>query len=94
MHVNTYLDTIPVTQQKPDGPAPMVEIGGKAAMKLQFRDVANFIHPSYRGRTGIRYIKKTLDTEMGWECYARMCASVIVFARFADSTFDSITRKP
>jgi len=36
----------------------------RAAIKLQFRDVDNFIHPDYRGRTDIRYISKTLATKL------------------------------
>lgn len=36
----------------------------KAAIKLQFRDVDNFIHKDYRNRSDIRYIKKTMDTKM------------------------------
>jgi len=35
----------------------------RAAIKLQFRDVDSFIHPSYKG-TQTRYIKKTEDTEL------------------------------
>ena len=34
----------------------------RAAIKLQFRDVDNFIHKDFRDRTDIRYIKKTMDT--------------------------------
>jgi N-acetylneuraminate synthase len=36
----------------------------KAALKLQFRDVDNFIHNDFKDRVDIRYIKKTLDTKM------------------------------
>ena len=36
----------------------------RATIKLQFRDVDNFIHPKFRDRTDIRYIKKTLDTKL------------------------------
>jgi sialic acid synthase SpsE len=36
----------------------------RAAIKFQLRDVDNFIHKDFRGRTDIRYIKKTLDTQM------------------------------
>ena len=32
----------------------------RAAIKLQFRDVENFIHRDYRDRQDIRYIKKTV----------------------------------
>lgn len=40
--------------------------GVRAAMKLQFRDIDTFIHKDFRGRTDIRYIKKTLDTQLSW----------------------------
>jgi len=36
----------------------------RAAIKLQFRDVERFIHKDFRTRSDIRYIKKTLDTQM------------------------------
>jgi N-acetylneuraminate synthase len=40
--------------------------GVRAAMKLQFRDVDRFIHKDFRHRTDIRYIKKTIDTQLSW----------------------------
>ena len=39
----------------------------RAAIKLQFRDVDNFIHKDFLKRDDIRYIKKTLDTKMSKE---------------------------
>ena len=36
----------------------------RAAIKLQFRDVDNFVHKEFRGREDIRYVKKTLDTRL------------------------------
>ncbi|MDD4937795.1 MAG: N-acetylneuraminate synthase family protein [Candidatus Shapirobacteria bacterium] len=36
----------------------------RAAIKLQFRDVDNFIHPDYLNRTDVRYIGKTLSTKL------------------------------
>jgi sialic acid synthase SpsE len=38
--------------------------GVRASIKLQFRDVDSFIHPEFRERSDIRYIKKTLDTKL------------------------------
>ena len=38
--------------------------GVRAAIKLQFRDVNSFIHKDFRDRQDIRYIKKTVDTEL------------------------------
>lgn len=36
----------------------------RAAIKLQLRNVESFIHRDFRDRTDIRYIKKTLDTQL------------------------------
>ena len=36
----------------------------RATIKLQFRDVENFIHKDFRDRADIRYIKKTQDTRL------------------------------
>jgi len=48
----------------------------RAAIKLQFRDVENFIHKDFRDRPDVRYIKKTLDTRMSKEDYATLIAAV------------------
>jgi len=42
----------------------------RAAIKLQFRDVERFIHKDFRERQDIRYIKKTLDTQLTKKEYA------------------------
>jgi N-acetylneuraminate synthase len=39
----------------------------RATIKLQFRDVHNFVHKDFKDRTDIRYIKKTLDTRLSKE---------------------------
>src|SRR5476651_1983068 len=36
----------------------------RAAIKVQLRDVDSFIHKDFRDRSDIRYIKKTVDTQM------------------------------
>lgn len=41
----------------------------KASIKLQFRDVDRFIHKDFRDRGDIRYIKKTLDTQLSKNDY-------------------------
>jgi sialic acid synthase SpsE len=48
----------------------------RATIKLQFRDVDNFIHKDFRDRQDVRYIKKTLDTKMTKEAYATMLDAV------------------
>jgi len=50
--------------------------GVRAAMKLQFRDVDRFIHKDWRERSDIRYIKKTLDTQMTWDQYGTLINAV------------------
>lgn len=50
--------------------------GVRAAVKLQFRDVDSFVHRDFRTRDDIRYVKKTLDTQMPWASYARMVEAV------------------
>jgi N-acetylneuraminate synthase len=48
----------------------------RAAIKLQIRDVDNFIHKDFRARTDVRYIKKTLDTALSMEDYAMLVTAV------------------
>src|SRR5471032_653999 len=44
----------------------------KAAIKLQFRDVDEFIHPEFKSDTSNRYIKKTQDTKLSKADFTRM----------------------
>ncbi len=48
----------------------------RAAIKLQFRDVDEFVHKDYRGRDDIRYVKKTLDTKMSYDDYGVLIESI------------------
>ena len=48
----------------------------KAAIKLQFRDVDNFVHQQFRHRTDIRYIKKTLDTQLSRDDLFRLVEAI------------------
>lgn len=48
----------------------------KAAIKLQFRDVEEFIHPEFKGNTELRYIKKTEDTKMSRANFAQMVEEI------------------
>ncbi|MCZ2127153.1 MAG: N-acetylneuraminate synthase family protein [Anaerolineales bacterium] len=48
----------------------------RAAIKLQFRDVDNFIHKKFVQREDIRYIKKTLDTRLTRDELAQMMEAV------------------
>jgi len=48
----------------------------RATIKLQFRDVHNFIHKDFKDRTDIRYIKKTLDTRLSKEDLATLVDAI------------------
>jgi len=48
----------------------------KAAIKLQFRDVDEFIHPGFKGNEELRYVKKTEATKMSRDNFARMVAEI------------------
>jgi len=57
--------------------APVVRFNNvRAAIKLQIRDVDNFIHKDFRARTDVRYIKKTLDTALSMEDYAKLVTAI------------------
>ncbi len=48
----------------------------KAAIKLQFRDVEEFIHQEFKGSSELRYIKKTEDTQLSKADFARMVEEI------------------
>jgi N-acetylneuraminate synthase len=48
----------------------------RAAIKLQLRDIDNFIHRDFCRRDDIRYIKKTLDTRLRPEDFAKLVQAI------------------
>jgi N-acetylneuraminate synthase len=48
----------------------------RAAIKFQLRDVNTFIHPDFRTRTDIRYIKKTIDTQMPHAAFIKLTEEI------------------
>lgn len=48
----------------------------RAAIKLQFRDIDTFVHPAFRERTDIRYVKRVLDTRLSKEDYAQVVEAI------------------
>ena len=48
----------------------------RAAIKLQLRDVDNFIHKDFKNNTDIRYIKKTMDTKLSTSDYAKLVDAI------------------
>ena len=49
----------------------------RAAIKLQFRDVDNFIHKDFRHRQDIRYIKRTIETQLSDSDYEILVRAII-----------------
>ena len=52
----------------------------KAAIKLQIRDVDNFVHKDFRDRKDIRYTSKTLVTKMTKNIIKSIVLNNIIFA--------------
>jgi sialic acid synthase SpsE len=48
----------------------------KAAIKLQFRDLDNFVHKDFLGRDDIRYIKRVSDTRLSKADFGRMVEAI------------------
>ena len=48
----------------------------RTAIKLQFRDIDNFIHKNFRDRTDIRYIKRLLDSRLSKNDYATLVNAI------------------
>lgn len=48
----------------------------RASIKLQFRDVDSFVHKDHRQREDVRYIKKTIATQMPWDSLRAMVKAV------------------
>lgn len=48
----------------------------KAALKLQFRDVDNFIHPDFFDNKDLRYVDKTRRTKLSWNDFAILIKAI------------------
>ena len=48
----------------------------KAAIKLQFRDVDEFIHPDFKGNEELRYVKKTEATQLKRDDFSKMVEEI------------------
>ena len=48
----------------------------RAAIKLQFRDVDNFVHKDFRARNDVRYVERVLDTRLSKEEYGVLVEAI------------------
>ena len=44
----------------------------KVAIKFQYRDLPNFIHPDYRERRDLKYVDRFLSTQLSWDDFHKL----------------------
>ena len=49
----------------------------RVAVKLQYRSLPDLIHPDYRSRKDIKFIKRFTETALGWEQLRRMKDAIV-----------------
>lgn len=46
-------------------------------VKLQYRHLPDFIHPDYRGRSDLKFVKRFSETALSWEDYRRLKDAIV-----------------
>ncbi|WP_109486751.1 N-acetylneuraminate synthase family protein [Occallatibacter savannae] len=46
-------------------------------VKLQYRDIASCIHPAYKDRFDLKYVKRFSETHLSWENYKRLKDAIV-----------------
>ena len=49
----------------------------RVAVKLQYRDIDSCIHPAFRGRTDLKFIKRFSETRLSWEQYKELKDAIV-----------------
>lgn len=47
------------------------------AIKLQYRHLPDFIHPDYRARTDLKFVKRFSETALSWDDYRRIKDAIV-----------------
>lgn len=47
------------------------------AVKLQYRHLSDFLHPDFRGRTDLKFVKRFSETALGWDDYRRLKDAIV-----------------
>lgn len=47
------------------------------AIKLQYRHLPDFIHPDYRARTDLKFVKRFSETALSWDDYRRLKDAIV-----------------
>ena len=56
------------------------------AIKLQYRHLPDFIHPDYRARTDLKFVKRFTETSLGWDDYRRLKDAIVEHGFFSVCT--------
>ena len=54
----------------------------RAAIKLQFRDLENFVHKDFINREDIRYVKRVNDTKLSKAEFAKLVEATFLICSF------------
>jgi sialic acid synthase SpsE len=46
-------------------------------VKLQYRDIASCIHPDYKDRYDLKYVKRFSETHLSWEQYKKIKDAIV-----------------
>lgn len=49
------------------------------AVKLQYRHIPDFIHPDYRNRFDLKFVKRFSETALSWENYRRLKDAIVEY---------------
>jgi sialic acid synthase SpsE/quercetin dioxygenase-like cupin family protein len=51
--------------------------GFRFAVKLQYRHLPDFIHPDFRSRTDLKFVKRFSETALSWDDYRRLKDAIV-----------------
>jgi len=51
--------------------------GFRLAIKLQYRDLPALVHPQYKGRTDLKFIRRFSETALAWDDYRRLKDAIV-----------------
>lgn len=49
----------------------------RVAVKLQYRHIPDFIHPDYRDRMDLKFVKRFSETALSWETYRKLKDTIV-----------------
>lgn len=49
----------------------------RLAVKLQYRSLPSLVHPAFRARTDLKFVKRFTETALGWDDYRRLKDAIV-----------------